>query len=571
MKKLEAMLEAERRGILPPDKQEILNEARTRGLIDSPAPEGGVSDSMSWGEAFSGAAGNFGSSAVQFGEDIVQPIIHPIDTAKTLGQLGLGIIQKLIPGEQADEQMADAVGQFFMDRYGSIEGIKNTLANDPVGMLADASAVLTGGGMLAAKAPGMVAKAGRTGFIPPKVGPTGMAVEKTGQAMQSTGKAIDPLVIAGRTAGKGGKYLGAGAAHVLGAATGTGGEPIKRAAAAGAEGGEKAADFQGNLRGAADMEDAVTDLHTALAQMKQQKNAAYREGMAGVAADKTVIDFGPIDAAFEKIANVGTYKGQQIRPNAAGAVDEIRKVFDEWKLLDPAEFHTPEGLDALKQKIGDIGTGYDPMTKSQGRMVADQVYAAIKNEVTKQAPEYAKVMKDYETAATQIREIERSLSGGRKASTDQALRKLQSVMRNNANTNYGNRVKQVDVLAESGAPNIREKLAGQALSSPAPRGIQGVSLAPSALGLGVGVGSGFVSPWALPALAASSPRLVGEAAYYAGKGAGLAKSLLGNVDAPKARAFGNELFQGGRIGDEDFERQMLVNALQGRGVTPALR
>jgi hypothetical protein len=103
--------------------------------IASPAPEGGVSDSMSWGDAFSQAKDNFGSSAAQAGSDMVQPILHPIDTAKTVAELGLGIIQKLIPGEQDSEKMADAVGQFFIDRYTSIEGIKNTLANDPAGML----------------------------------------------------------------------------------------------------------------------------------------------------------------------------------------------------------------------------------------------------------------------------------------------------------------------------------------------------------------------------------------------------------------------------------------------------
>ncbi|MFU1875666.1 hypothetical protein, partial [Enterococcus faecium] len=80
----------------------------------------------------------------------------------------------------------------------------------------------------------------------------------------------------------------------------------------------------------------------------------YRQGMAGVSADKTVIDFAPIDKAVASIKSMGSYKGQQINKNAAGAVDEIADLVNQWKSLDPTEFHTPEGLDALKQAISDI-------------------------------------------------------------------------------------------------------------------------------------------------------------------------------------------------------------------------
>lgn len=48
-------------------------------------------------------------------------------------------------------------------------------------------------------------------------------------------------------------------------------------------------------------------------------------------------------------------------------------------------------------------------------------------------------MKNYENASNLIREIEKTLSLNPKASIDTALRKLQSVMRDNVNTNYGKR------------------------------------------------------------------------------------------------------------------------------------
>ena len=87
------------------------------------------------------AAKNLGPSAAQFGKDIVQPFIHPIQTVKDLGALGQGIYGLFIPGEQANEDVARAVGEYFADRYGGIDNIKRTFASDPVGFIADATVI----------------------------------------------------------------------------------------------------------------------------------------------------------------------------------------------------------------------------------------------------------------------------------------------------------------------------------------------------------------------------------------------------------------------------------------------
>jgi len=119
---------------------------------------------------------NIPESAAEFGSNLVQPFLHPIDTAESIYKLGSGAVQKLIPGEQGNEQYADAMGQFVSDRYGSIEAFKETAKIDPVGVLADISMVLTGGGTAAARAPGIIGKAGR--------------------AIQKAGKASEPLNLA---------------------------------------------------------------------------------------------------------------------------------------------------------------------------------------------------------------------------------------------------------------------------------------------------------------------------------------------------------------------------------------
>jgi hypothetical protein len=121
-------------------------------------------------------------------------------------------------------------------------------------------------------------------------------------------------------------------------------------------------------------------------------------------------------------------------------------------------------------------------------------------------------MKAYSDASEQIREISRTLSLGNKASTDTAMRKLQSLMRDNVQTNYGQRVKLAKELEKVGG-EFMPGLAGQSLSSLTPRGLQQIT--------GGGLGALFALtgniPQALAVGAMSSPRIMGELAYGVGR------------------------------------------------------
>ena len=96
---------------------------------------------------------NIPSSAVQLGKDIIAPILSPIETAKNLQSLGQGLVEKAMPstingvdfGKTQGEEVVDAVGQFFAERYGSTSAIKNTLEQDPAGVVSDVIGIVTGG------------------------------------------------------------------------------------------------------------------------------------------------------------------------------------------------------------------------------------------------------------------------------------------------------------------------------------------------------------------------------------------------------------------------------------------
>jgi hypothetical protein len=129
-------------------------------------------------------------------------------------------------------------------------------------------------------------------------------------------------------------------------------------------------------------------------------------------------------------------------------------------------------------------------------------------------------MKDYSEASAQISEIERALSLGDKASKDTAMRKLQSLMRNNVQTNYGNRLALANTLEQQGGVDLLPSIAGQALNSWTPRSLAGQ------LGSGTVAAGGLLlhNPLAIPILATQSPRLVGNAAYGVGRLAGMGKN-----------------------------------------------
>lgn len=304
----------------------------------------------------------------------------------------------------------------------------------------------------------------------------------------------------------------AGAREFLGGTTGVGGNAITRAFQAGQKGGQAADDFVSNMRGRAPMEDVLSAAKSNLAAMRQARQAAYRSGMADVSKDQAVLSLDGVRKAVADAADSLSFKGVAKDPKAAKAVDEARKEIQRWSAKPPDQFHTPEGLDALKQRIGAILESI-PMEQKNARRAVQGVYDATKQEITKQAPGYAKVMEDYTEATRLIGEIEKTFSQGGKASADTAMRKLQALMRNNASTNYGYRDTLAQKMIEQGGNDFMPALAGQAMSAWMPRGIQRATAGGGAATMGL-----LGQPVAAGGLAAmSSPRLIGEGAYLAGR------------------------------------------------------
>lgn len=414
------------------------------------------------------------------------------------------------------------------------EGLQNSLANDEQGITAGDAGKFMGAALPYLALPGgslpaaIAQNAGTAALTTP--GSLEDRAKSAGITAGFTGAA--PGV--GMLAGKAANLAGGGVANIIGAlGTHTGGESIKQAAKAGFEGGSKAEAFTHNLRGGS-MDDVLTMARDNISNLGAQKAAQYRSGMVDIKGDKSVLKFDAIDDALNNANGIVTYKGQVTNESAANYLAEINKKVSEWKALNPNEFHTPEGLDQLKQVIGGIQEKI-PLGDKTALKAVGGVYNAIKDSIVAQAPKYAKVMKDYSTATKALKEVENSLSLGKKSLDDTALRKLQSVMRNNANTNYGNRVSSVLKL-EQGGNDLMPSLAGQALNSWTPRGLGGLAMVGN-------VGYGAANPVALSLLPLQSPRLIGEAAFKGGQAANLINKAADKV--PNKAALASILYQMG--------------------------
>lgn len=167
-----------------------------------------------------GFAENVGKSAVSNLSGMVEGIAGMANpnvdnnTLYNLGRLAQGGLQKLDPTKgkviantisnatplsmikRVDEMrgvstdyrpQADAVGQFYKDRYGGVENIKRSAYEDPVGVALDASIVLGGGGA-GLKGLGALSKSSK--------------LAKAGQIASKVGRIIDPVSTAGKGLGK---------------------------------------------------------------------------------------------------------------------------------------------------------------------------------------------------------------------------------------------------------------------------------------------------------------------------------------------------------------------------------
>lgn len=447
--------------------------------------------SFTIGEVAGQAARNIPESAVEFGRAVAQPFLHPIETAQSLGTLAEGIAQKFTPGVQPSEEVVDSVWDFFKDRYGGLENIKRTIAEDPVGFTADLSGILSAGGALAGKITSASSKAA-----------------KIAKSVGKVGRAIDPLKAAGLVVSAPLKMAGKLGKQIIGnITTGVGAETIQRAF-------NRKPDFIRALKGEIDMDDLLRSSEGALQGMKADRAADYIDRLSRLERSRAVANIEPIKRRMSRRLK------QNFRAKIApdGTLDLERSVFSRgvrsdveeiYKLVNTWDDTTPLGLDTLKRQLDDY---FAPSKNSQALVTG--LKHDVKNEIIRQVPEYAVMTRNYEKSSLLLKQIERSLSLKDRASAETTIRKITGALKEN--NEY--RRQMLDKLQEFSTVDFQDAVAGINMQKVLPQGLVGrltdISIGTNILFNGIMA----TDPTLFAVLMASSPRAMAGFLNVLGKG-----------------------------------------------------
>ena len=344
--------------------------------------------------------------------------------------------------------------------------------------------------------------------------------------MANAGNSVDPIAQTARLISRSGNAV----AEVLGTTTGAGTRPFRQAYDAGRTGNQA---FTENMRGQVPVADVVDLAEGAVDRMSRARSAAYNRDMANVNTSRAVVDYAPLRQAARQGIDEAHFRGIPIDETAANVAQEISDIVERFATSTnrPGQpmvpLRTPAELDAAKRAIGEVRQRTQQGTLA--RRIADNVYRAARDEVTRQVPEYAAAMRNYSEASDLLQQMRRTMSINDRAMPDTTVRKLQSTMRNNVNTNYGMRETLLDELARL-EPDLPYAIAGQSLNALAPR-----SLARAAGPIEAMLAL-LHNPLALAALPLSSPRGMGEVVHAAGRVAGAAERTLPRAGVTRGNA-----------------------------------
>ena len=445
------------------------------------------------------------NSSVQLATDLVQPIIHPIETSKNLYTLGKGIFHLLTPGMQPSEEVARAVGGYFADNYGSKKGLLNKINTDPMGFIADVSIIIGGGAFVVGKTAGKSSK----------------IVQKAADKAKQMARAIDPINIPMNAAILSNRVLKLG----TGTLTGVGRNVIGLAYEAGKNGGEILQKFVDNIGDKVPATALAEEVIDGVGLIIDKHQKVFGKTIEGLKLQNKKIDPKIVQKIVDDAINSFKQNGMNLITDAGdlAKVKLIQKAAADFK--NNPQWHNAFGLDAFKKQIQNMSP--PPTSKGggnvQGRLIK-KITNDVKSQIIKRAPEYKGLMKWYEEAKILEQTLQQEILGaGTIKNPNRVLKKLTSIASDAGEVNFAGRANLIKSI-ESDIPNIRTSLAGQALRPIIPKGVMNRAQAVIPIGL-----AGMSNP-ALYALAPlASPRLVGNVAMAAGQVARPISKVYGKI------------------------------------------
>lgn len=387
-------------------------------------------------------------------------------------------------GFSVEETEIDGEKQIVIDHH--FNQVKEILATEPERTL-EALSILASGGATA------LAKTGRFPRLVKALGTAAELSEPIGATARVTKFAVSPAA----------KAMGAISTEVLGLTTGVGAAPIKRAFR------NPTPELIDALRGKTSIEGVFTEARDALHVIREDRASRYREQLSELENIASELNLEPIERELSTQLDNFNIKQrlnpetQEIEldfsrstianPSDQERIRQVVETIEEWG-IQPDDA-TPVGLDLLKRRLDDF---YSEGSNSRAFVAA--LRNRVREQLVRNVDGYASMVSEYAETTEMIREIERALSLSDKSSTDTALRKLASAMRENNEF----RLSLLQKLDELSTQDLIGQVAGTTLSPITPRGTGRFST-------GINVLGGFtIDPRLLLALPFQSPRAMGE-------------------------------------------------------------
>ena len=284
------------------------------------------------------AVTNFPSSLAGVAKDIYTAITNPSDTLSGIlkavygagaakdklilgsmdSDIAEGVSETLFDNQSTEEsiQASSAIADFYAERYGSLEGLKKAVANDPASVMADAASVLYGGAGLGSK--------------------VGLPLKAT-EALAKTASYVDPIIgsakVAGKVAGKVAKIPTTAAKYYAGPATGTGIQAIETAVESGRAGGSVGEAFVNAMRGDVPATKILEEAQKGLLNLKIVKNNQYKANQAALKLNTKILNFKGIERAIDAAQEIVSFKGKIVDKKGANAVAQVRKMVSDWRYV----------------------------------------------------------------------------------------------------------------------------------------------------------------------------------------------------------------------------------------------
>lgn len=458
-------------------------------------------------------------------------------TGSALGTLGRGLLGSANLYQEKDPERLKAqqeAVQSIIEPYTSVAGFKKTVAEDPFEILSTAATPF-GGGL------------SRAGTLVGKVAPrTGKIIEGAGRLATDV---MDPVQGALDVAGGVGSQVLEKARGVRDISTGVPRYSYEKAFEAGQipndevigqvasripgmqptpVTGEMAKQAFGDYsKGAGDAVDFSTRSRNAAAAVRQESVSDWI-ATKGQLSGATKVDI-PLAPAFDAVKDI-----RSRLPSAAYALDKealksINDVVDEAERAltkrylaapgDPAK--KLFGIDQFKQELYQKAEKFPPGSIENKSLM--QIYHGVKDSISKVAPDYVKLMDDWQAIDDELQNIQKSLGTGNKTAANTEMKKFMAAQRTPQGVALIERLGQKD-------PLIPFMVAGDSIHSGVARGAAGTaetySVIPHLMNLGVQMSSmdpsriGSALGLAAFQSAVQSPKLMGGLSYGLGKVSG---------------------------------------------------